>query len=206
MHLKLSFNCFKQHAGRAWILDRAWPSLWSVFMKSIRDHKNKQRIRCYRRHAFRSTAPITTLKLVRFPLLKLDIAFAIKMPTSNYSKQMLIGDLKKSHVMCRSLFCSPVFKTMSNVLNSDVNKYCLDCFLFAGGDKVAHLPMSSLRRRNTRYLNVEKAKTNDDCVTDYRPARDPLKGILIGPLEDNLSLFHYVIGISGIVPYNRNVT
>ena len=28
----------------------------------------------------------------------------------------------------------------------------------------------------------------------------------IGPLQDNWSLFHYVIGISGILPYNRNVT
>ena len=28
----------------------------------------------------------------------------------------------------------------------------------------------------------------------------------IGPLQDNGPLFHYVIGISGILPYNRNVT
>ena len=28
----------------------------------------------------------------------------------------------------------------------------------------------------------------------------------IGPLQDNWSLFRYVIGISGILPYNRNVT
>ena len=28
----------------------------------------------------------------------------------------------------------------------------------------------------------------------------------IGPLQDNWPLFHYVIGISGILPYNRNVT
>ena len=28
----------------------------------------------------------------------------------------------------------------------------------------------------------------------------------IGPLQDNWSLFHYVIGISGILPYNRNGT
>ena len=27
-----------------------------------------------------------------------------------------------------------------------------------------------------------------------------------GPLQDNWPLFHYVIGISGILPYNRNVT
>ena len=27
-----------------------------------------------------------------------------------------------------------------------------------------------------------------------------------GPLQDNWSLFHYVIGILGILPYNRNVT
>ena len=28
----------------------------------------------------------------------------------------------------------------------------------------------------------------------------------IGPLQDNGPLSHYVIGISGILPYNRNVT
>ena len=27
----------------------------------------------------------------------------------------------------------------------------------------------------------------------------------IGPLQDNWSLFHYVIGILGISPYNRNI-
>ena len=29
---------------------------------------------------------------------------------------------------------------------------------------------------------------------------------IIGPLQDNWPLFHYVIGISGMLPYNRNVT
>ena len=29
---------------------------------------------------------------------------------------------------------------------------------------------------------------------------------IIGPMQDNWSLFHYVIGILGILPYNRNVT
>ena len=29
---------------------------------------------------------------------------------------------------------------------------------------------------------------------------------MIGPLQANWPLFHYVIGISGILPYNRNVT
>ena len=28
----------------------------------------------------------------------------------------------------------------------------------------------------------------------------------LGPLQDNWPLFHYVIGTSGILPYNRNVT
>ena len=28
----------------------------------------------------------------------------------------------------------------------------------------------------------------------------------IGPLQDNWPLFHYVIGISGILNYNRNIT
>ena len=44
------------------------------------------------------------------------------MPTSNQSKQIVIGKLKKqSHVLSTSFFCSQVFKTTSNVLNSDVN-------------------------------------------------------------------------------------
>ena len=29
---------------------------------------------------------------------------------------------------------------------------------------------------------------------------------IIGPLQDNWPLIPYVIGISGILPYNRNVT
>ena len=36
----------------------------------------------------------------------------------------------------RHFFCSQVFKTTSNVLNSDVN---IDCLLFAGGDKLGSL-------------------------------------------------------------------
>ena len=39
---------------------------------------------------------------------------------------------------------------------------------------LAHWPMSSLRWQNTRYQNLEKAKTNNNCVTNYRrPARGP---------------------------------
>ena len=42
----------------------------------------------------------------------------------------------------RQFFCSQVFKTTSNVLNSDVNIVniaLIDCFLFAGGDKLGSL-------------------------------------------------------------------
>ena len=28
----------------------------------------------------------------------------------------------------------------------------------------------------------------------------------IGPMQDNRQFFHYVIGISGILPYNKNLT
>ena len=44
--------------------------------------------------------------------------------------------------MFTSLFCSQVFETTSNVLNFDVPKYCkycFDCFLLTGGDKVGSL-------------------------------------------------------------------
>ena len=55
------------------------------------------------------------------------------MPTSNHSKQILIGNLKtQSRVLCTSLFCSQVFKTTSNhnVLNSDVNIVNTDLIAF----------------------------------------------------------------------------
>ena len=38
---------------------------------------------------------------------------------------------------------------------------------------LAHRPMLSLRPRNTRYQNLEKSKTNENCVTNYRPASNP---------------------------------
>ena len=56
----------------------------------------------------------------------------------------------------RQFFCGEIFKPTSNVLNSDVN-----------------IALSSLKRRNTRYQNLEKAKTILNCVTNYRPASDP---------------------------------
>ena len=57
-------------------------------------------------------------------------------------KQSVIGKLQKSRVKfcAHHFFCSQVFKTMSNVLISDINvKYCFDCFLLTGANKVGSL-------------------------------------------------------------------
>ena len=93
------------------------------------------------------------------------------MPTSNHSKH------SQSHVMfcARHFFCSRVFKTTSNVLNSDVNivNIALIAFCSLAVTNLAHWATSSLGQWNARYQNPEKAKTNDNCVTSYRPASDP---------------------------------
>ena len=77
--------------------------------------------------------------------------------------------------MCTSLFCSQVFKTTSNVLNSDVNNVniALIAFCSLAVTNLAHWATSSLRQWNAIYQNPVKAKTNDNCVTNYRPASDP---------------------------------
>ena len=64
---------------------------------------------------------------------------------------------------------------MSNVLNSDVNivNFALIAFCSLAVTDLAHWAMSSLRGWNARYQNPEKAKSNDNCVTNYRPASDP---------------------------------
>ena len=74
-----------------------------------------------------------------------------------------------------TFFVVKVFKTTSNVLNSDVNvvNIALIAFCSLAVTKLAHWAMSSLKRCNARYQNPEKSKTNDDCVTNYRPASDP---------------------------------
>ena len=75
----------------------------------------------------------------------------------------------------RPFFCSQVFKTTSNVLNSDVNivNIALIAFCSLAVTNLAHCATSSLRQRNAIYQNPEKAKTNDNCVTNYGPASDP---------------------------------
>ena len=76
----------------------------------------------------------------------------------------------------RHLFCNQVFKTTSNIINSDVNNIvniAFNAFCSLAVTKLAHWPMSSLRKRNTRYQNPEEAKTNDNCVRNYQPASDP---------------------------------
>ena len=75
----------------------------------------------------------------------------------------------------RHSFCSQVFKTTSNVLNSDVNivNIALIAFCSLAVTNLVHWAMSSLRQGNVLYQNPVKAKTNDNCVTNYRPASDP---------------------------------
>ena len=46
----------------------------------------------------------------------------------------------------------------------------------------------------------------DAKAGEYRRSELPGLEVTIGPLQDNWPLFHYVIGISGILPYKRNVT
>ena len=69
----------------------------------------------------------------------------------------------------RHFFGSQVFKTTSNVLNSDVNivNIALIAFCSLAVTNLAHWATSAI------YQNPEKAKTNDSCVTSYRPASDP---------------------------------
>ena len=88
------------------------------------------------------------------------------MPTSKHSKQILIGNLKKTVMFCaRHFFCSQVFKTTSNVFNSDVNivNIALIAVCSLAVTEFAHWLMWRLRRRNKRYQNPEKAKTNGNC-------------------------------------------
>ena len=85
-------------------------------------------------------------------------------------------ELKKNgHVLCTSLFCSQVFKTTSNFWNSDVKivNIALIAFCSLAVTNLAHWATSSLRQWNAIYQNPEKAETNDNCATNYRPASDP---------------------------------
>ena len=46
--------------------------------------------------------------------------------------------------------------------------------MFAGGDKLGSLGDVEFKAVKCNiYQNPEKAKTNDNCVTNYRPACDP---------------------------------
>ena len=76
-----------------------------------------------------------------------------------------MGNLKKDFFCARHFICSQVFKTTSNVVNSDVNivniAFIAVCSLVV--TEFAHWLMSRLRRRNKRYQNPEKAKTNGNC-------------------------------------------
>ena len=68
-------------------------------------------------------------------------------PTS----KILIGNFKNRHVLCTSLFCSQVFKAMSNVLNSDVNvvSIALIAFYSLAVTNLAHWATSSLNKLST---------------------------------------------------------
>ena len=77
-------------------------------------------------------------------------------------------------MFCAShFFCSQVFKCLK--FRCKHCKYCFDCFWFAGGDKRGSLGDVEFKavKCDIPELNPEKAKTNDNCVTNYRPASDP---------------------------------
>ena len=80
----------------------------------------------------------------------------------------------QNHVCACHFFCSQVFKT-SDVLHSDENivNIALIAFCSLAVTNLAHWATSSLRQWNAIYQNPVKAKTNDNCVTNYRPASDP---------------------------------
>ena len=108
----------------------------------------------------------------RTVITKLDIAFA-KCQRTTIQNKHTNWKLKKTVIFCaRHFLCSQAFKTTSNVLNSDVN-FALIAFCSLAVTNLAHWATSSLRQWNAIYQNPEKAKTNDNCVTNYRPASNP---------------------------------
>ena len=110
-------------------------------------------------------------------------------------------------------FCSQDFKTTSNVFNSDVNivNIALIPVRSLAVAKFAHWLMSRLRRRNKRYQNPEKAKTNGNCsklsaastIPTTRASCHNLCALQSVHCKTIGPLFHYVIGISGILPYKH---
>ena len=107
-------------------------------------------------------------------------------------------------------FCSQEFKTTSNVFNSDVNIVNITlipvCSLAVA--KFDHWLMSSLRRRNKRYQNPEKAETNGNCsklsaASTIPTTRASCHNLCALRLLHCKTMDLYVIGIPGILPYKH---
>ena len=88
------------------------------------------------------------------------------MPTSNHSKQILIGNLKNSHVLCTSLFCS---QSIQNNVRCKHCKYCFDCFLFAGGDKLGSLGDVEFKVDGTSFSDAGSLVTTTHLTREIGP-------------------------------------
>ena len=81
-------------------------------------------------------------------------------PTSNHTKQILIGNFKtQSHVLCTAFFCSQVSKTTWNVLNCYLNLTTdIDCMLQCVCSVVDHICRQSVVR--TKKWRSEPCRLN----------------------------------------------
>ena len=78
--------------------------------------------------------------------------------------------------MCTSLYCSQVFKTTSNVLNSDVtivNVVLITFCLLPGGDKVGSLADVEFKVAKYNYTRTLKKLKQTTCNCSKLSASDP---------------------------------
>ena len=81
--------------------------------------------------------------------------------------------------------------------NSDVNmvNIALIAFCSLAVKKLAHWSTSSLRRRNTRYQNPEKAETNDNCsklsATRYKNLQRVAQHCFVASFGSMFRVFHF---------------
>ena len=135
---------------------------------------------------------------INFPAIAPSAAHNFSVKTIEFkmatvSVKRSIGNLRtQSHVLCTSLFYSRVFKTTSNVLNSDVNIVNIALivwffFLLAGGEIVG-----SLLEKFSEFPLKDSFKLLDDTNTtvvmdtfDCRPPKHSFrngKKIVGGPV------------------------
>jgi len=107
-------------------------------------------------------------------------------PTSNNTKQILIGNFKtQSHVLCTAFFCSQVSKTTWNALNCYVNltnRFRVAVRLFTIGSQ-----------QTTKWGKNKKV-----TIRAMRPWRHNLCELRLVHCN-----FRYVIGMWGILPYTQ---